>query len=294
MNWKLTRRRFGQVAIASTAVAGLGYLANKTFAQTPSPTPDLNIYGMKPDPKSSIAGGIVLHSLDMARSRVVTQTLPQVRVRATPILQIGEQLTDLTCLADGTFVLAITPVRAGIKEGEPTRLVFLGTSPRTVTVSGLKKQDRLESLLVANGGSLLALLIKKNGRPPVDLVEIDLSTGEISLVDKIKLPQTQRFSKLAQCPNGTLYTTAVGRLGETSLVQLDLAQGKAIVRSQLKVDGTVWNSGLSDLVCSRAGQLLALGAPRYESPNLVYSVDTSNGTMTALTPFDVVKFTIAR
>jgi hypothetical protein len=34
MSLMITRRRFGQLAIGSTAVAAIGYLANKTFAQT--------------------------------------------------------------------------------------------------------------------------------------------------------------------------------------------------------------------------------------------------------------------
>jgi hypothetical protein len=41
----ITRRRFGQLAIGSTAVAAIGYLANKTFAQTT----DLLLYGLRVD-----------------------------------------------------------------------------------------------------------------------------------------------------------------------------------------------------------------------------------------------------
>lgn len=50
MKLKLTRRRFGQLAIASTAVAGLGYLANKTFAQTPPPFSSM-VHALTLDPE---------------------------------------------------------------------------------------------------------------------------------------------------------------------------------------------------------------------------------------------------
>ena len=39
---KLTRRRFGQLVIATTTVAGLGYLGKRTIAQTSS-----IIYGLQ-------------------------------------------------------------------------------------------------------------------------------------------------------------------------------------------------------------------------------------------------------
>lgn len=280
MKLKLTRRRFGQLAIASTAVAGLGYLANKTVAQTA-----LLIYGARPNPK---AGVTAVQSLNVATTAV--QEL------ATTNLEPGEKLTGLTSLANAerTLVQVISPVRAGQKQDAPTRLVFLGTSPKTLTVSGLKKQETLQSVLGLNDGSLIGLVIKKNGRPPVDLVTIDVNTGQISLLEKIKLPQTDRFSNLAQCPDGTIYTTAVGRLGETILVQLDLGQGKPNDLAKLNINGAVWNSGLSSLACSPAGQLFALGAPRYVTPNKLYSVDPKDGSMTLQKDFDVSKITILR
>lgn len=290
MKLELTRRRFGQLAIASTAVAGIGYLANKTVAQTA-----LVIYGARPNAKT---GRIDVQALNVTTGEVQPVT--------TAPLEPGEKLTGFTSLANAerTLVLAISPVRAGKKQDAPTRLVFLGTSPKTLTVSGLKKENTLESLLGTNDGLLYTSVIKKNGRPPVELVTININTNDInasdistvqtSLLDKIKLPQTERFINLAQCPDGTIYTIAVGRLGETSLVQLDLGKEKPNVLAQLNINGAVWNSGLSSLVCSPAGQLLALGAPRYVTPNKVYVVNPSNGTMTLLTDFDVSKITILR
>ncbi len=295
MKRKITRRRFGQLAIAGTAAAGIGHLTTKVFAQT---TPNLFIYGARP---VSQAGKIFVQSLNVTTNAIEDLT--------TASLEIGEKLIGFTSLAnvERTLVLAIGSVRTGKKEEAPTRLVFLGTSPKILTLSGLKKQDTLESVLGLSDGSLIGLVIKKNIRPPVKLVAIDISTGQISLIDKIKLPQTERFSNLAQCLNGTIYTTAVGRLGETSLVQLDLGAKKLTRLVQLKfneeegdseagdphING--FNSGLSDLTCSPAGQLLALSAPSLVTPNRLYSVDENTGAMSVrLGEFDVSKITIRR
>lgn len=290
MKHKLTRRRFGYLMLAGTTAAALGYFTKKTFAQTVS----IDIIGVSPVAKATtVEAGIILQSFDLTLNQVETTTFPQDLNEA--ILELEEQLTGLTSFGDddSTLVLSIAPVRTGNKENEPTRLVFLGTSPKTLTLSGLKKQNRLQSLLGSNDGSLLGLVTTKNHKPPVDLVEIDPSTGEISLIDKIKLPQTQRFSNLAQCPNGTIYTTALGRLGETSLVRLDLAQGTSTTVAQLNYNGMVWNNGLSDLVCTTGDVLLALGAPRYETPNNLYYVEPSTGTMTLLTEYDATKIALA-
>lgn len=276
MKLNLTRRRFGQLAIASTAAAGFGYLANKTFAQIPN----LLIYGARPVPQD---GGILVQSLDLVTNLVQELT--------TTTLGVGEKLIGFTSLADGTLVMAMGPVRAGRRQSAPTRLFFQGTSPRTVTVSGLRRQDTLDSLLGTNDGSLYGLVIRKNGRPPATLVAINLDTGESNRIDRINLPRTDRFSNLAQCPNGTIYTTAVGREGGTSLVQLNLAQGRPTRVAQLNVNGRVWNSGLSSLICSPAGELFALAAPRYVTPNKLYSVNPSNGAMTQLIDFNVSKIT---
>jgi len=53
MSLMITRRRFGQLAIGSTAVAAIGYLANKTFAQTTSPS--LVLYGLRVDSGGKLA-----------------------------------------------------------------------------------------------------------------------------------------------------------------------------------------------------------------------------------------------
>ncbi|MHC5829318.1 MAG: hypothetical protein ACYT04_78730, partial [Nostoc sp.] len=46
MNYKLSRRKFGQLALAGTLVSGLSYQTNKALAQTPS----LKIIGIGSSP----------------------------------------------------------------------------------------------------------------------------------------------------------------------------------------------------------------------------------------------------
>lgn len=279
MNQRLTRRQFGGLALGSTVVAGLSVLTNKTFAQTSN----LVIYGARPLPKDGV---IVLQSLNLTTGVINDLT--------SATLESGEKLTVFTSLADGTFILAISPIRTGKKENEPPRLVFIGGSSanKTLNVSGLTNQVTFESLLGTNDGSLYGLVLKKNFVPPVELVSINKTTGEISLINKIQLPETYRFSNLTQCLNGTIYTNTVGDLGETSLVQLDPGQGKAIPLAQLKFNNQVWDSGLSDLVCSPAGQLFALGTSRYGLTNNLYTVNPKDGAMTLLREWDVKNITI--
>lgn len=284
MKVKLTRRRFGQMAIASTAVAGLGYLANKTFAQTP---PHFVIYGVRPNREGE---KLTLQSLNVETGAVQDVT--------SATLDNGEKLIGLTSLANGTLVLAVGPVRAGKKENAPTRLIFLGSSPRTLTVSGLDRQYALESLLGLNDGSLIGLVIRKNNMPPVRLVDINLNTGEVSFTGRVNLPAQKRFSQLMQTPNGTLYTTVVGEPSDTRLVRLDLAERRVVNLAALNFNGRVWNNGLNDMASSPMSpmnELFALGGPRYASLYNLYIVDADTGAMTLLKEqWDVTKITTLR
>ncbi|PHM09103.1 hypothetical protein [Nostoc sp. 'Peltigera malacea cyanobiont' DB3992] len=289
MNYKVSRRRFGQLALAGTVVSGLSYLTKKALAETPS----LNIVGIGSSPLintdqtvitevnttelventalNSVSTdikpvGLVLQSLMTGKAQVLTD-------KSTPLLEPNEILSGFTSLSDGTLVVAITPVAISRRQATPTRITFLGTPVKTLIVSGLKPNQQLGSLLGTNDGRLIGLVGKKNGTPPIRLVDINLQTGEISSISKVKFLEDERVSNLAECPDGILYTSIVGAYGETTLVQLDPNQKKPIRLGQLKVNGQAWNNGLQSLVCSTTGQLLAFGAMRYETPNAVFIVD---------------------
>lgn len=300
MEYRLTRRRFGQLAIASTTVAGLSYVASKTLAQTPG----LAIVGVRPgSPTSadtaatnlSIAAAdtgeatespsnsqqLVVQSLDLSSARV--------QPGATSRVEFDEEITGFTYLADGTLVAAVTPIRTSRRGNSPTRLKFLGTTRSDVTVSGLGQQERLESLLGTTDGKLFGLVGRKNGTPPFRLVDVNLQTGSFNV--RLNLPE-QRFSNLAQCPDGRIYTTTVEGSGATNLVQVDLEQGRTLNQVQLRFNDTFWNNGLASLICSSANQLIGFGAPRYVQPNAVYTVDPTTGAMARLRDFDVSKIAI--
>ncbi|MDZ8258564.1 hypothetical protein [Nostoc sp. ChiQUE01b] len=314
MNYKLSRRQFGQLALAGTVVSGLSYLTKKALAETPS----VNIVGIGSSPMvitdqtavtevnttelventalNSVSTGIrtdikpvglVLQSLVTGKAQVLMD-------KSTPLLEPNEILSGFTSLSDGTLIVAITPVALSRRQATPTRITFLSTPAKTLIVSGLKQNQQLGSLLGTNDGRLIGLVGKKNGTPPIRLVDINLQTGEISPISKIKFLDDERVSNLAECPDGILYTSIVGEYGDTTLVQVDPNQKKPIRLGQLKVNGRAWNNGLQSLVCSATGQLLAFGAMRYETPNAVYSVDKNSGNMTRLQDFDTTQITRAR
>ncbi|MDZ8029670.1 hypothetical protein [Nostoc sp. DedSLP04] len=310
MNYKLSRRRFGQLALAGTVVSGLSYLTKKALAETPS----VNIVGIGSSPIVTIDQtaitevnttelventalnsvstdikpvGLVLQSLMTGKAQVLTD-------KSTPLLEPNEILSGFTSLSDGTLVVAITPVAISRRQATFTRITFLGTPVRTLILSGLKPNQQLGSLLGTNDGRLIGLVGKKNGTPPIKLVDIDLQTGEISFISKVKFLEDERISNLAECPNGILYSSVVGEYGETTLVQVDPNQKKPIRLGQLKLNGQAWNNGLQSLVCSATGQILAFGAMRYETPNAVFIVDKNSGTMTRLQDFDSAQITRAR
>jgi len=308
MSYKLSRRKFGQLALAGTLVSGLSYQTNKAFAQTPSlkiigigsspiistdqtDSPEVNTTELNSITRKNVATdikpvGLVLQSLITGKAQILTN-------KSTPLVESNETLSGFTSLSDGTLVVAITPVSTSRKQATPTRITFLSTPVKTLIVSGLEENQQLGSLLGTNDGRLIGLVGKNNGTPPIRLVDINLQTGEISFINKVKFPENERVSNLAECPDGKLYTSLVESDGDTFLVQLDSNQKKPIRLGQLQVNGQAWNNGLQSLVCSGTGQLLALGALRYQTPNTMYSVDKNSGNMTRLQDFDVTQIALA-
>ncbi|MBW4633803.1 MAG: hypothetical protein KME30_18450 [Iphinoe sp. HA4291-MV1] len=278
MKLKLTRRQFGQLMIASTAVAGLGYLGKKTFAQTPLITSS-TIYGAHPDRQR---GGLVLQSLNL--------TTKQIQDIGTVPIERGERLESLTYLALNTFLLTIGPVTASKKENDPPRLVtvILGQIPVSVPVPGFNKLETLRSVRVTNDGSLIALVHRKD-KKSARLVNLNARTAAISNRDNIKLPENERFDNLVQLPNGITYTTIFGLQGDTSLVPLNLETGQVSQGVQLKINGTVWNNGFTSLASAPGNLIYAVGNGRHLTPNNLYTIDPSTGAITLVQQWDAVK-----
>ena len=313
MNRRLTRRRFMQLALAGSAVTVSASVTRIIFAQSAS----LTLIGVRAGPvpssttdvpevdttevesatggpgTASVAVGVLLQSFNLATGQVQTLQAPQsLQDGQAPVLRSNEAVTGCTVLADGTVVLAITPVSGSTNERDPTRLTRLSTPATTVPISGLKKDEKLGDLVATTDGRLLGLVAKRNGTPPVRLVAIDPLTGTMRVVDTVNLPGKWPFKTLAQSSDGQLYTAAVGWQGEAHLVQVGSGRNQTIT-PVLTVDGTVWNNGLESLVYSPAGQFLAFGALRYETPNALYTVDVGSGAMSKLYDFDVSRVAIA-
>jgi hypothetical protein len=224
--------------------------------------------------------------MDVTSHAVQVVPVAQRHQDGTPVLTVSETISAFAALADGTFLVAITPVPGTSQAASPTRLTRLSqTSATSVPARGLTALEHV-STLVGTPAGVLALAERRNGRPPNRVVQLDPQSG--SATDRIQLPAGRRFTTLAQCPDGQLYTSVVGNDGETSLV--NLTTGGSV---QLSYLGEVWNNGLASLVCSATNQLFALGAMRGKWPNGVHLIDTRDGSLTRIADFDVAKMTLA-
>lgn len=342
-NRALTRRRFGQLTIASSTLVMLGYFTTRTLAQTkasstvlvgvlpayPNDTSqskiDTNNSSQLIDPTDSGDGTeaftatatatptvgttaifkpgreLVVNRLDFNLTDFVTGAQTQVPI-STGIILAGDtntllpyaQISGLAALNDDRLVLATNPINVE-KKDNPTRITVIeGNSVKTLETSGLRKQDRLESLAAANNNQLLGLVVKSNGKGDARLVAIDINTGQIDYTEKVKLPGNQRFSTLSQCSDGTMYTTSIAKSGETTLVRLDVNQKKPVALAQLTFEGSPWVSGLKSLACSDANELFALGSRRYETVNYLFRIDPKKGEMIRLREFPAVSIAFAR
>jgi len=302
MNYKLSRRRLAQLAIVAGTGIAINQLTNKTFAQQ-----NLLIVGLRLSPvinPSSVAN-LTLDSLNddseaVASSATISQEISFVSLNEvtgqaenlplSPItLQAGEEVTGFTAMSDGTMIVAITPASNSKKDVNPTRVVLLSTPTKTITISGLKKQEKLGSLVGTSDGRLLGLVSRKDNKPPFSLVDINVQTGAISASSKVKIPGGDRLSNLAQCADGSMYAIATDKTGATSLVELNSQK-----KTPITFNDQVWNNGLQSLACSSANQLFAFGSVRYQSRQSLYIIEPQTGKMTIPKEFAVNQVTVVR
>lgn len=319
MSQKMTRRRFGRLAVLGTIGAGTVTYAHKTLGQTGGfvvvgislgaprtgniPTnlerTEIDLDDTANPVTTAVATDLLVQSLDISSGRPQNLDTRQVlKDGTTPLMESGEQLSGLASLAQansgfpkGTLIAAVTPLNTGARANNSTRLVVLGSTPTAITVSGLNKQEKLTSIVGARDGTLKGLVVKKNGKAPVTLVDVNLQTGAITALMKLNLPGKEMLVTLADCPDGKLYTVAVGDKGDTNLVQIEVGQKKLTVLAQLRTQEQVWNNGLQNLLCSPAGEFLALGGLRYE-PFSIYRLNPVTGLMAQPVPFDVAQVTL--
>lgn len=288
MEVKFSRRQFGQAAIATTATAALGFLVNKTNAQQiPSGTILGVSLGLKGTDTDNLP--VIVQSLNLANGQIQNVSIAPVSI------QTGEQISGFTALQDGSLMIAVTPVSSSPKGADPVRLINLSaTPPQSLNISGLNSQQKIAGFVQLNDGSVVALVVKKNGTPPARLYDINIQTGEIADKSRVSFPGNLRVSALTQCSNGTLYAVSFGESGAVTLIELSQNLKKPVDRVELKLNGASLNNGLKSLTCSSNNQLVAFGARRYVQPNSVYLVDESTGNLTSGIEFNAVQVTFLK
>jgi hypothetical protein len=298
MEFRLNRRRFGQFAIAGTVLAGLGYFAKQTGAQT-SPI----LYGIQAGANAeslraaangvTVAGGLVLRSLDLETG--LLEKIPVGRtIDAVSTPPVAETIDGFAALPDGTLILATTPLRSA-QVAEPSRLAMVSSSSSQVLpVLGLAKSDMIMSLQSLSADLLLAVVGRNGGARPYRLATIDLTTTRLKMLNNFALSKRERIGALTRGPEGTIYAVVDGQQGDRSLVQLDWQQRRIINLVPLQIDQRSLMNGVSSLACAPSGQLFALYTPsRYGGGTFVYRIDVATGVMSLVRPFAVTAMTFA-
>lgn len=297
MNRLLTRRRFGQVVIASTTLAGLAYLgANKSFAKSTTNT----LIGVLADVETGtlkIKSVIIpnLKSLNLLDINSINplnlQVLDETKNFIETILQLDNDLEELTGLSsvNGDLNLSSSSVsnesgtdKKAKKKQKQNKLKTIGKSnSNTLTITGLDKDEKIRSVEALNQDTLVAIIAKNSVFGSGRIVKISRSKGNL-ISTGFPLSQTQNFSTLTQSPDGIIYASSNDPTGYTNIVQIDLAAQKVTKLVQLNFKGRVWNNGLAGLAYSPTGELIALAAPRYIAKNNLYKVDIKTGALTLL------------
>lgn len=263
MNYKLTRRQFGQLAIGSTAVACLGYLANKTLAASTEILYALDVGS------DTLKVGIIGISTG---SVTISLTLPR-----DSILSGGDQITGFT--AASQLIAVINPSKNAKKSNYSPSLLFLSSSPTIVTLSGLNKNETLHGIVGKPDGSLYGLVTEDRSHKKVQLVSIDTSTGKTKKIAKIS--DSERFNNLSLFSNGTLLSTSIDTNGYSNLVQLNPSTGQTTNKGKITSRTIDLNNGLTSLAYSSSNSIYALGAQRYAYQNSLFQV-SEDGTATQL------------
>jgi hypothetical protein len=311
---KLTRRRFTRLAVAGGVAVGSIGVVTAPFATTILARPSTNdLIAIMGDPRQADDGDqpggdgtefepgpgsnrspssgvpLTVHALDLTTGHSRAVTGPVVRgAGQSPLLIADDSICGCAGLDDGTVVLAITPGSASNNRAVATRLTRLSTPARSVTVAGLRQTQQLSDLVATAGGRLLGLVTERNGSLPASIVEVDVQHGQLRPLATVTAPGYWRVSTLAESPNGEMRATAITPDGETHVVRVDTRQGTIAHLFPLTLNEKVWDNGLQSLVYSTTGELIALGAPRYESTNALYRID-GRGAMTKLYDIDAIR-----
>jgi hypothetical protein len=338
---KLSRRQFSKSIFAGTLASGLSGLSDlftpSVQAAVPPPTNEtVRLVGIEHGPIVSNSGGHLnphshviedykkLPSSETPVSALQGLTVqyldtsslnkkPTVTVINQPLLSPSDRISGVTYLADGSLLVVINPDSGSAKGAEPSRLLRLHkkspdgwdiTGP--LYVSGLSKDQGLDSLCLLRSGKLLAMVTMKDGSGPAHVVEVHPEAGTFTKL--VSLPIDRRFSALAEARNGKLYTSVFRNNGTTELWTLDMSSGKAeflkglITRVGCTTDvfclpapvDTPWYHGLQSLIVTPKDQLLAHGNLEYFLPDSLYKIDVGTGVMTEIASYPVARVSLGK
>ena len=190
----ISRRRFGQIAIASGAVVAISGLIGKSIAQTPG----VVILGVSPGTVSSDSSDtvdsddvvdseaeensvvendsnakkpVVIQSYNVSTGQTSTVTTTQ------PILEKGELVSGFAVSKSGELVVSTSPIAA--EKNSSNRLVTLkGSSVETKEVSGVAKDESLD-LIELPDGSISGVVKKEDGTGSRRIVDVDSESGAV-------------------------------------------------------------------------------------------------------------------
>lgn len=233
----ISRRRFGQIAIASGAVAAISGLISKSVAQTPG----VVIFGVTPGTVSSDASGsvdaddvveseaeeisvaendsnpkkpVVIQSFNVSNGQTKTVTTTQ------PILERGEFLSGFAVSKTGALVVATSSIAA--EKNTSSRLITLkDNSVETKEVSGVAKDESLE-LIELPDGSIGGVVTNENGTGSRKIVDVETESGAVKKrTAPTKLPSTRKLETSANT------TAVVDSEAETQALETELEAEKA-------------------------------------------------------------------
>jgi len=190
----ISRRRFGQIAIASGAAVAISGLISKTAAQTPG----VVILGVTSGTVSSNASNsvdsddvveseaeensvvendsnpkkpVVIQSFNVSNGQTKT-------VRTTkPILEKGEFVSGFAVSQTGTLVVATSAIAA--EKNISNRLITVkDSSVDTKEVSGVAKDESLD-LIELPDGSIAGVVKNENGTGSRNIVDVDSESGAV-------------------------------------------------------------------------------------------------------------------
>jgi len=241
-----------------------------------------------------------------------TRTLISKRtVIAEPLLSPSDRISGVTHLADGSLLVLINPDAGSANGGEPSRLVTIHEKKVSgiATVSGLSRDQGLDSLCLLRSGKLIGMITKKDGTGPAQIVLVNRSgaTGDVTVTNLLNLPVNRRFSTLAEGLDGTIYTSVFRSNGTTELWTVDMNSRTAKEKIGLTAlsgcssktctnvpDVTPWYHGLQSLIVTPAGELLAHGNLEYFLPNSLYAINLSTGFMTEIDSYPVARVSLGK